>query len=179
MSGVFVSGTACGGDPMDVPDRDADIVTELRDLALSYDVSSITARTLDIAATAVENLRVGLDAKQLEIVALTEERDHLLRRLMPPKCDQCDGSGLVLNVHGEPDDCRCVRRASEDEARLRSVDGFYADPVEDIAHALAAELDVAELSPNDFVTVNREKLRGIARRVIAKASASSEGTGNG
>lgn len=29
----------------------------------------------------VKNLEIGLDAKQLEIVQLTEERDHLLRRL--------------------------------------------------------------------------------------------------
>lgn len=175
MSGVFVSGTACGGDPMDVPDRDADVVTELRDLALGYDVQSITARMLDVAATAIENLRVGLDAKQLEIISLTEERDSLLRRLFPPppKCIECGDLGMVLNIHGEPDDCRCVR-AVKDEAQLRSTDGFYADPVEDIVHALAIELEAAELDQNDLVTVNREKLRGIARRVIAKASASSE-----
>lgn len=51
----------------------------------------------------------------------------------------------------------------------QSAEMFYADPVEDIALALATELEDAELSRNDFVTVNREKLRAIARRVLAKA----------
>jgi hypothetical protein len=52
---------------------------------------------------------------------------------------------------------------------LSSVDGFYNDPVRDIALALAAELEVAELDPNDFVTVNRAKLELIAERVLEKA----------
>jgi hypothetical protein len=38
--------------------------------------------------TEVENLTIGLDAKQLEIVALTEERDHLLRVLRASREDQ-------------------------------------------------------------------------------------------
>lgn len=54
---------------------------------------------------------------------------------------------------------------------LISKDRFYGDDhIEDIAHALAQECEAAELDPNDFVTVNRSKLKAIAVRVMAKAS---------
>lgn len=55
------------------------------------------------------------------------------------------------------------------EQLLGSIDNFYEDAVEDIAHALAHELEAAELNRNDLVTVNREKLKAIARRILAKA----------
>lgn len=55
---------------------------------------------------------------------------------------------------------------------LRSIDGFYGDDhIQDIAHALAQECEEAELNPNDYVTVNREKLVAIAKRVLTKAAA--------
>jgi hypothetical protein len=60
--------------------------------------------------------------------------------------------------------------AAQDEMQLQSKDGFHADPVEDIAFALAFELEHAALNPKDEVTLNRDKLRGIARRVLAKAA---------
>lgn len=55
---------------------------------------------------------------------------------------------------------------------LRSIDGFYGDDhIQDIAHALAQECEEAELNPNDYATVNREKLVAIAKRVLTKAAA--------
>lgn len=55
---------------------------------------------------------------------------------------------------------------------LISKDRFYGDDhIQDIAHALAQECEAAELDPNDLVTVNREKLIAIAKRVLEKASA--------
>lgn len=54
---------------------------------------------------------------------------------------------------------------------LLSKDNCYSDPIEDIAHALAQELEDAELDRDDFVTVNREKLSAIAGRVLEKAEA--------
>lgn len=59
------------------------------------------------------------------------------------------------------------------EAQLLSKDGFHEDPIEDIAHALAHELEDAALNANDYVTVNRQKLRGIAARVLDKARATA------
>ena len=50
-------------------------------------------------------------------------------------------------------------------------DDAYADAIEDIAHALAQELEDAALDRNDLVTVNRAKLALIAQRVLAKAGA--------
>lgn len=49
----------------------------------------------------------------------------------------------------------------------------YDDPVEDIAYWLAQELEEASLNKNDLVTVNREKLSGIARRAIEYARLSA------
>lgn len=57
---------------------------------------------------------------------------------------------------------------------LIAKDDFHSDPVEQLAFELAAELEVAELSGNDFVTVNREKLRDIARRLIGRNPHSSD-----
>jgi len=55
------------------------------------------------------------------------------------------------------------------EPALRSVDNVHSDPIEQIAFELAFELEEAQLSPNDLVTVNREKLRAIAKRIHARA----------
>jgi hypothetical protein len=52
------------------------------------------------------------------------------------------------------------------EPELRSSEDYHADPVEQLAFELAAELEEAELRPNDYVTVNRDKLRQIAQRVL-------------
>lgn len=57
------------------------------------------------------------------------------------------------------------------EALLISKDNFYQDEVEDIAHALAQECEDAELDPGGLVTINREKLKAIAVRVLNKAKA--------
>lgn len=55
------------------------------------------------------------------------------------------------------------------EKELESLDSFHDDPIEDIAHALAHELEIAELDKNALVTVNRKKLLAIAARVMEKA----------
>jgi hypothetical protein len=53
---------------------------------------------------------------------------------------------------------------------LRSKPDYESDPVEQLAFELAFELEDADLSPNDYVTVNREKLRAIARRILERLS---------
>lgn len=60
------------------------------------------------------------------------------------------------------------------ESHLKSINGFYEDSVEDIAHALAQECEDAELNPADLVTINRDKLRAIAARAMDKARAALE-----
>ncbi len=62
--------------------------------------------------------------------------------------------------------------AETPKAALRSAENFHADPVEQLAFELAFELEEAELSPTDLVTVNRDKLRAIAERVISRLRAS-------
>lgn len=57
------------------------------------------------------------------------------------------------------------------ESQLSSKKDFYDDPIEDIAFALAVECEEAELDPRGKVTINREKLKAIAARVLEKASA--------
>lgn len=54
------------------------------------------------------------------------------------------------------------------EDLLRSKPDFHADPVEQLAFELAMELEDAELSPSDLVTVNQAKLRAIAERVLVR-----------
>jgi hypothetical protein len=55
---------------------------------------------------------------------------------------------------------------SEDD--LRSKTEFHDDPVEQLAFELAFELEEADLSRNDLVSINREKLRAIAARVVSR-----------
>lgn len=59
----------------------------------------------------------------------------------------------------------------EDAADLLSKEDFHTDPADQLAFELAAELEDAELSPNDYVTVNRAKLRAIADRVLGRLAA--------
>jgi len=63
----------------------------------------------------------------------------------------------VLKHVGLKDVCRCP------------VD-LHEDPVEQLATELAFLCEDAELSPNDLVTINRDKLRDVARRAIARAA---------
>lgn len=58
--------------------------------------------------------------------------------------------------------------------KLIAADGAYADAVQDIAHALAHELEDATLDRNDLVTVNRAKLELITKRVLEKARTAPE-----
>jgi len=58
------------------------------------------------------------------------------------------------------------------EGVLNSKSNFYTDKIEQLAFELAAELENAELNSNDFVTVNREKLLAISRRVYDRVAAS-------
>lgn len=53
-----------------------------------------------------------------------------------------------------------------DDCRARG--DWSEDAVEQLAHELSWELEEASLSANDYVTVNREKLRTIAKRVLAR-----------
>lgn len=66
-----------------------------------------------------------------------------------------------------------LRTAQEQTAQgvedvLRSKPDYHNDNIEQLAFELACELEDAELSHNDFVTVNREKLKAIATRVYTK-----------
>lgn len=60
---------------------------------------------------------------------------------------------------------------------LGSRPDYHSDPVEQLAFELAFELEDAELSPDDYVTVNREKLRLIAKRVLSRRSPSPSAEG--
>lgn len=62
----------------------------------------------------------------------------------------------------------------EGDAPLSSKPDFHDDPVEQLAFELAFELEHAELSPDDYVTVNREKLTAISRRVLDRSSTAVE-----
>lgn len=44
------------------------------------------------------------------------------------------------------------------------------DPVEMLAYDLAVELEQADLDRNDYVAVNRAKLKAIAARVLARVT---------
>jgi hypothetical protein len=56
---------------------------------------------------------------------------------------------------------------SKDE--LRSSPSYEDDPIEQFVFEVSWELEEADLKPGDLVTVNREKLRAIAKRVFARA----------
>ena len=78
---------------------------------------------------------------------------------LPPLPEPAAPAAPVAPVAAVPDD------------GLISKDRFYGDDhIQDIAHALAQECEAAELDPNDYVTINREKLTAIAKRVLEKAS---------
>jgi len=64
-----------------------------------------------------------------------------------------------------------LKQERDERDSLIAKDSFYEDRIEDIAHALAQELEEAELDPNDFVTVNRAKLNDIAKRIFEKQDA--------
>lgn len=72
----------------------------------------------------------------------------------------------------------CVKAQYADALRiphsLRSKPDFYSDPVEQLAFELAFELEEADLKPDDLVTVNREKLRAIAKRIFYRLTAVQE-----
>ena len=51
---------------------------------------------------------------------------------------------------------------------LRAREGYEDNLVEQLAFELAVELEQAELNSNDYVTVNRAKLKAIAQRVYNK-----------
>ena len=55
---------------------------------------------------------------------------------------------------------------------LRSRPDFKDDEVEQLAFELAWELEEADLDRNDLVTINQEKLRAIAARVLFRRSQS-------
>lgn len=63
----------------------------------------------------------------------------------------------------QTDDCRAVGDWSEDQ-------------VEQLMFELSWELEEAALNVNDYVTVNREKLRTIAKRVLARLAAAPKPT---
>lgn len=54
------------------------------------------------------------------------------------------------------------------EELIRSRPDFHEDDVEQLAFELAFELEEADLDSGDLVTVNREKLKAISRRVLSK-----------
>ena len=64
----------------------------------------------------------------------------------------------------------------DDDCRARG--DMYEDQVEQLVFELSWELEEAELNRSDLVTVNREKLRTIAKRVLARTpKASAQGVG--
>lgn len=86
-----------------------------------------------------------------------------IERVSTALCEVYLAAGLNLDQLARAAILAMDRRA---EVELRSREDYHADPVEQLAFELAAELEDAELSPNDYVTVNRNKLRQIARRVL-------------
>ena len=60
------------------------------------------------------------------------------------------------------------REDSEISDNLRSRPNYHEDDIEQLAFELAFELEEADLKANDYVTINREKLKAIARRIYAK-----------
>jgi len=58
--------------------------------------------------------------------------------------------------------------------KLRSRLVFHADQVEQLAFELAFELEEAKLGRNDLVSVNRDKLRAVAIRVLSRTCANLE-----
>lgn len=54
---------------------------------------------------------------------------------------------------------------------------YHRCPVDQLAFELAWMCEEAELSANDLVIINREKLRTIARRVVARAAIREGGEG--
>lgn len=111
--------------------------------------------------------------------AVLAEREALLRDipatdgLMP---DEVGGflKGLLayqlaIRARGTTDAVERVEagvREKDRERLLSSKLDFHEDEIEQLAFELAFELEEAELSPKDYVTVNREKLRAIASRVL-------------
>ena len=59
--------------------------------------------------------------------------------------------------------------------RLRSSPNYHEDEVEQLMFELSWELEEASLNSNDYVTVNREKLRAIAHRVLGRLTAARAG----
>ncbi|RJT41985.1 hypothetical protein D3227_04715 [Mesorhizobium waimense] len=53
-------------------------------------------------------------------------------------------------------------------ADLRSREDFHSHPVDQLAFELAFELEEADLDKNDYAMVNREKLKAISRRILAR-----------
>lgn len=86
------------------------------------------------------------------------------------KCLEWDAAKVILELCAENDRLRASQAGGVPDDALRSKPDFHDDPVEQLAFELAVELEDAEMSPNDYVTVNREKLKAIARRVLARAS---------
>lgn len=65
--------------------------------------------------------------------------------------------------------------------KLKSKPDFYAEQVDQLAFELAYELEEAEMNRNDLVSINREKLKDIATRVLSRLRAATatatEGSG--
>ncbi len=59
--------------------------------------------------------------------------------------------------------------------RLRSSPTYSEDEVEQLMFELSWELEEASLDKNDLVTVNREKLRAIACRVLGRLATARAG----
>ncbi|HEY0124995.1 MAG TPA: hypothetical protein VGC14_25175 [Rhizobium sp.] len=59
--------------------------------------------------------------------------------------------------------------ATHEEVLLSKPD-YHTDPIEQLAFELAFELETAELDRNDYVTVNRDKLKAIATRVLSRSA---------
>lgn len=93
----------------------------------------------------------GVHGRNL-LMAYVEHRRAVLAPPAPPQEQPASGSGEGWRT----DDCR----ARGD---------MLGDPVEQLVFELSWELEEAALSANDLVTVNREKLRTIAKRVLERA----------
>lgn len=83
----------------------------------------------------------------------------------------CESAEVIEELRAEITRLRASQAGGvpADDA-LRSKPDWHDDPVEQLAFELAFELEDAELNPNDYVTVNREKLTAIARRVLERVS---------
>lgn len=81
---------------------------------------------------------------------------------------QSIGQHLVYNapISAFAESINRAQKVLSSEDSLRSKPDYHTDPIDQLAFELAFELEEADLSPNDYVTVNRAKLRQIAQRVI-------------